>query len=94
MQGGSPRLVLIGALAQAILFAGGVGNFGFEDLDESQKLQVYLSAGLKVKEMQGASEEDIERVKSALALAFRAESDTELFGKILSDLERAIEERV
>jgi hypothetical protein len=87
-------LVLIGGLAQASLFASGFGNLGLEDLDQSQKLQVYLSAAFQVIQMQGASEEDIERVKTALGLAFKAESDPALFEKIVNDLRHAIQERV
>lgn len=94
MQGASPRLVLIGGLAQASLFAGGLGHLGLEGLDEAQKLQVYLTAALKAKQLQGASEEDIQRAETALGAAFKAESDPRLFEAILTGMAQEIDKRV
>ena len=94
MQGASPRLVFIGALAQASIFSGGLGHLGLEDLGEAQKLQVYLTASLKAKQLQGATEEDIQRAETALGAAFKAESDPGLFEVILTGMTQEIEKRV
>ena len=81
-------------IAQARLFASGLGNFGLEELHELQKVEVYLSASLQVKQMLGASEEDLHRVQSALDAACKAESDPDLLETIVCGLRSEIKERV